>query len=69
MKWFSKSTIKKAEDFITEHMKLNCYKNNNPEHKNLGFTINHNWSDIGINTYIICNCYGERKDCTDYSTW
>lgn len=70
MRWLTKTTIQAMDDFITEHVtKLDCYKNNNPEHKNLGFTINHNWSGIGINTFITCNCCGERKDISDYDMW
>ena len=64
MRWFSGKEIQKADDFITQH--LNCYENNNPNHKNLGFTINHNWTGIGISTHITCNCCGKEKDVTDY---
>lgn len=67
MRWFSGKEIQAADDFITQH--LNCYKNNNPNHKNLGFTINHNWTGIGISTQITCNCCGETKDVTDYDCW
>lgn len=70
LRWFSEQELKDLDEFITKHVtELNCYKNNNPEHKSLGFTINRNWSGIGISTFITCNCCGERRDCTDYSVW
>lgn len=64
---FSKNELKAIYNFESEH--LNCYENNNPDRKNLGFTINQNWTGIGVLTNISCNCCGETKDVTDYETW
>ena len=67
MRWFSEKEIQAADDFITKH--LHCYKDNNPNHKNLGFTINYDMAGIGNNIFITCNCCGERSDISDYDTW
>lgn len=70
MRWFSDKELEEIDNFITKHVTdLDCYRTNNSNHNNLGFTITHDWSGIGINTNITCNCCKETKDVTDYSVW
>jgi len=70
MRWLDEKELEAIDNFMTKHIiDLDCYKNNNPNHKSLGFTVNYDWTGIGIATTITCNCCGEKENVTNYDTW